>query len=493
MPDYKWEQITPLSDDEREIDLAAITPLYDTWRSAKAKLQESSPTNLKTFEDRLIRRLSVETGILERLYDLDRGTTEALVTNGFAEELVSRSSTDIEPSRLIDFLRDQEAAIQLVMDCVARSRELTIAVVHELHSILTKNQDTTVAVDQVGNRLTIPLLKGKFKAQPNNPRRPDGSVHEYCPPIHVQSEMDNLLEWLQSYEDEDPIIAASWFHHRFTQIHPYQDGNGRVARTISTLILLRANLLPLVIDRDLRDDYLKALEEADFGKLNLLASLFARLERLAVMQALSIEVDAQVAQEQRLTSAVIQSLVAKFDRRKAKKDTELRKVNELGARLRQKTRTFLEDALSRLKNTLSGSVDSDIHMQEGGPERGNAHWYRREVRESAKQADTSANFDEDHYFIKATMRVDKERLTFVTSFHHVGRELSGVMEATAFAQIKPLEDSDDHESVSQNFFHCSLDPYVFTFKTNMGDIEQSFDQWLDAALAVSLKEFGDRL
>jgi hypothetical protein len=113
--DYKWHTIEPLSPADREIDLAAMKPLYDTWRASKERLSQSSSEGLKEFNARLIRRLSIETGILERLYDLDRGTTEALIVHGFVEDLVSRSSTDIEPSRLIDILRDQEAAIQLVM------------------------------------------------------------------------------------------------------------------------------------------------------------------------------------------------------------------------------------------------------------------------------------------------------------------------------------------------------------------------------------------
>ena len=102
MTDYKWKQIEPISDRDREIDLAATAPLYDTWKIAKQRLLKSSPQSLKSFTSRLVRRLSIETGILEQLYDLDRGTTEALITNGFAEEFVSRGSTDIEPSRLID-------------------------------------------------------------------------------------------------------------------------------------------------------------------------------------------------------------------------------------------------------------------------------------------------------------------------------------------------------------------------------------------------------
>src|SRR5436309_3696499 len=81
---------------------------------------------------------------------------------------------------------------------------------HELHTILTRHQDTTTAVDQFGNRRDIPLLKGKFKDQPNNPKRPDGTIHEYCPPIHVDSEVDNLLGWLPALATEDPIIVAAW-------------------------------------------------------------------------------------------------------------------------------------------------------------------------------------------------------------------------------------------------------------------------------------------
>src|SRR5215470_8533999 len=120
-----WKAITKLSDAERQIDLVAMQPLYETWRASKERLEKSSPTSFRQFTERLIRRLSVETGILERIYDLDRGTTEALVAHGFVEELVSRSSTDIEPSRLINILRDQEAAVQLMIDCVARNRDLS--------------------------------------------------------------------------------------------------------------------------------------------------------------------------------------------------------------------------------------------------------------------------------------------------------------------------------------------------------------------------------
>ncbi len=493
MPDYGWKPIEPLSDRDRQIDLAAIRPLYETWRASQERLRQSSPASLKEFTQRLVRRLSIETGILERLYDLDRGTTEALIAHGFVEDLVSRSSTNIEPSRLIDLLRDQEAAIQLVMDCVAGNRPLTRGSLHELHAILTQHQDTTTAIDQFGKRLEIPLHKGRFKELPNNPRRPDGSTHEYCPPLQVEAEIENLLAWLAEYVAEDPVIVAAWLHHRFTQIHPYQDGNGRVARALTTLVLLRSELLPLVIDRDLRMEYIKALEAADAADLSALASMFARLERAAILQALSVNADAEISHQRTLTSAVIESLTQKFGRRREAKHAEFRRVNAVALALRARARKALEQAFNQLKGPVSSVAEPQIHIADGGPDRDNAHWYKFEVVKSANEVGTFANFTEDHYFLKASIRVERERLVFVTSFHHIGRDLSGIMEAIAFAKLEAFEDSDDREYASQDFFLCSLEPFVFTYKTTEQAIADSFARWLDAAVAVAFKEYGDRL
>jgi Fic family protein len=492
MANYNWKPIEPLSDDERKTDLAAMHPLYENWRASKKQLQESSKGQLADFNRRLIRRLSVETGILERLYDLDRGTTEALVANGFLEDLVSHSSTNIEPTRLIDILRDQEAAVQLVIDCVAKNRELTRGLLHELHTILTRHQDTTTAVDQFGNRLQIPLLKGKFKEQPNNPKR-DGTLHEYCPPIHVDSEVDNLLGWLPQYLGDDPIIVAAWFHYRFTQIHPYQDGNGRVARALTTLILLRADLLPLVVDRDRRSEYIKALELADQAKLSSLAEIFARLERNAILQALSVDADTEISHHKSLTSAVIGSLADKFGRRRIQKVAELRQVNLVAIELRATAHMLLEQAFGEIEPTLDEVGEPTIYVRDGGPDWNNAHWYKYEVVQSAKEADKFANFAEDHYFVRGLIRVNTERLTFVVSFHHVGRDLTGIMEATAFSKLESYEDSEDRESVSERFSLCSVEPFVFTHKTKVNEIADVFGKWLDAGLAVAVKEYGDRL
>lgn len=85
-----------------------------------------------------------------------------------------------------------------------------------------------------------------------------------------------------------PGFKAAWLHHRFSQIHPFQDGNGRVARALASLIFIKANWFPLVATRYDRDEYLNALEQSDDGNLSSLISLFTKLQKKAFIKALSL-------------------------------------------------------------------------------------------------------------------------------------------------------------------------------------------------------------
>jgi hypothetical protein len=71
---------------------------------------------------------------------------------------------------------------------VTQETDLSAFYIRELHQVLARNQKTTWEQDSSGNLIEIPLAHGQWKTHPNNPRRPDGTIHEYCPPEQVQSE-----------------------------------------------------------------------------------------------------------------------------------------------------------------------------------------------------------------------------------------------------------------------------------------------------------------
>ena len=71
-------------------------------------------------------------------------------------------------------------------------------------------------------------------------------------------------------------LAAAVAHTWFTHVHPFHDGNGRTARLLANLVLIRNNWPPITISKGKRDEYLDALAESDQGgDIRLLFELFA--------------------------------------------------------------------------------------------------------------------------------------------------------------------------------------------------------------------------
>ena len=284
---HKWQPIEDLPANWHDLCRPDLHDVHRQWVADRALIKD--PTKLADFQDRLYTLWAIETGVIERLYKVDRGVTVQILEAGMealgqfhAEGLISADAEAM--------IADQREALDMVMDLVGtEERELTAFAIKELQQRLTLSQETCEAEDQFGNIVRVPLRKGEWKLQPNNPRQRDGTMHEYCPPEQVQGEIERLLAWRAQHESLDvcPEVEAAWFHHRFTQIHPFQDGNGRVARSLIGAVFLKADYLVLVIrDEEHRESYLDALEEADKGVLKPLVDLFANIQRSDLREAL---------------------------------------------------------------------------------------------------------------------------------------------------------------------------------------------------------------
>lgn len=87
-----------------------------------------------------------------------------------------------------------------------------------------------------------------------------------------------LLQWLRNNPDElTPIELVAIFHHRFVQIHPFTEGNGRTARLLMNAILMKHGY-PFIANITVRDraKYLKTLSEADMGNTSGFVNFIAR-------------------------------------------------------------------------------------------------------------------------------------------------------------------------------------------------------------------------
>ena len=106
---------------------------------------------------------------------------------------------------------------------------------------------------------------GKYKLSQN---RIVGSQLKTTPPYKVSTEMNNLMHGLNTNTlNYNPIELAAFAHHELVRIHPFVDGNGRVARLLCNLMLIRSGYPPIVIRVTDRKKYFVELEKAHFGNL----------------------------------------------------------------------------------------------------------------------------------------------------------------------------------------------------------------------------------
>jgi len=90
-----------------------------------------------------------------------------------------------------------------------------------------------------------------------------GSRYPVAAPDEIPEKMERLFEWIRKErESYHPVEFAAQLHKRFVFIHPFKDGNGRVARLLMNLALIQDGYLPAIIPPILRLDYVSLLERA---------------------------------------------------------------------------------------------------------------------------------------------------------------------------------------------------------------------------------------
>ena len=139
--------------------------------------------------------------------------------------------------------------------------------IKELNALLLFGVEYTPAINPYGQKFDKKATPGQYKKQPNQVLLPNGDIHYYVEPIQVQSQMQELVEYVNSSKVH-PIVLASILHYNLVRIHPFDDGNGRGARILMNLILIQKGYFPAVIKSERKRKYLEAIHEADKGNIN---------------------------------------------------------------------------------------------------------------------------------------------------------------------------------------------------------------------------------
>ncbi len=230
------------------------------FEKARADASDSDTTSALTFA---LRSAALETGAIEGLYATTRGITRTIALQGALwEAALDEIGTDVR-----GHFDAQLEALEYVLDVATNAKPITQAWIRDLHAITCRQQKTYTVHTEAGVQ-SHRLLLGEYKTDPNHVTKLDNSQHFYCPPGDVQAEMARLVDELssKSFEDLHGVDQAAYAHHSFVLIHPFADGNGRVARALASTYLYRSATVPLVIFSDQQEPYWDALAKADEGE-----------------------------------------------------------------------------------------------------------------------------------------------------------------------------------------------------------------------------------
>lgn len=127
---------------------------------------------------------------------------------------------------------------------LSRKKPLEEADILELHRLFYEKIDS----EKAGHYRTMPVFIS-------------GSKYAVSPPARIESDMKKFVKWFNDNEHKLPTPEfAALAHQKFVFIHPFIDGNGRVARLILNLALIRGEYTIALIPAILRHEYVQSLE-----------------------------------------------------------------------------------------------------------------------------------------------------------------------------------------------------------------------------------------
>jgi fic protein len=227
-----------------------IEKLYKQWQA----LQPISRQAQERLNQKLMLEFNYNSNHIEG-NTLTYGQTELLLLFGrVAEPAIMRDLEEMKAHNVALRMIEAEAREE--------GRPLTETFIRTLHQILLREDYQATNPDGT----TYTIHAGQYKTRPNSVRTITGELFEYASPEETPALMADLIAWYNREEAAatlSPIQLASLFHYRYIRIHPFEDGNGRMARLLVNYILCKHGYPMIVVKSTDKNQYLSALNQCD--------------------------------------------------------------------------------------------------------------------------------------------------------------------------------------------------------------------------------------
>lgn len=231
-----------------------LDKLYETWR------------NLQPLTERkrylLSQRFSVDYNFNSNHMEgntLTYGQTELLL-------LFGKVTGEGELKDFVDMKASQVGMSMMREEAGRRDKPLTEAFIRQLHHTLIREDYKVYRNLPGGVQTSYVIHAGRYKTRPNSVITRYGDRFEYASPEETPALMGDLVDWYNHAEasgEYTPVELAALFHYRYIRIHPFEDGNGRIARLMVNYILAMHDWPMVVVRSRNKQEYLDALHQSD--------------------------------------------------------------------------------------------------------------------------------------------------------------------------------------------------------------------------------------
>ena len=163
-------------------------------------------------------------------------------------------------------IKGHNDAIAFLTSLVKDDSDLTEVDIRGLHKMILVESYQSPAQTPDGKATSKMIRVGEYKQQPNHVLTPTGEIHYFATPEETPIKIYELVQWYNTARKNPnihPSVLAAFVHHRFVNIHPFDDGNGRLTRILMNLILMKNGYPPAIVRLKERSDYYQALNQAD--------------------------------------------------------------------------------------------------------------------------------------------------------------------------------------------------------------------------------------
>lgn len=212
-------------------------------------------------KDRLAQKFSLEFNYNSNHIEgntLTYGQTEILLL--FGKVVGEAKMFDLEE------MKAHNVGLKMVLAEARGNNPLTETFIRQTHKILLREDYEVYRNLPGGITTSYTVHAGCYKSRPNSVITQTGERFEYASPEETPGLMTDLVKWYQEEESKgelNPLELAALFHYRYIRIHPFEDGNGRIARLMMNFILARHEYPLIVVPTKTKRLYLEALRKVD--------------------------------------------------------------------------------------------------------------------------------------------------------------------------------------------------------------------------------------